>query len=105
MSQSPTRLYGPAQLPNSATTLFTVPSSNTAIIKHLRVSNPTGGALTFTMSIGADAASTRIYSAVSIPAGGGIDLFVYYVINQNEIVQALASSASSLVLELDGTQG
>ena len=100
----PKRLYGPAQLTTSAATLYTAPNGGSAIIKHLRASNPTGSDVTFTMSIGADAASTRVYSGVVIPANGSLERFVYYVLNQNEIVQGLAGTGSALVLILDGTE-
>jgi hypothetical protein len=99
-----TRLFGPALLTNAAATVFTSPSNTTTIIKHLRVSNPSGSPVNFTMSIGADAAGTRVYGAVTVPAGGAIEAFCMYVVNEAEIVQAFGSSNNVLVLTLDGVE-
>lgn len=57
----------------SEQTLFTVNAATGAIgyLKHLHIANTTAGALTFKMSIGADAAGTRLYSDTSIPGNGG----------------------------------
>lgn len=102
---TPTRMTGPAQLSGSATTLYTAPA-NGASIKHLHVSNPSGTAATFTMSIGlASSAGNRLYDAVSIPAGGSIDKFVLYNLNSGDIIQAFSGTANVLVFELDGTEG
>ncbi len=97
------RLAGPAALTTSAATKYTAPALTTAVIRRGRVSNPSGGALTFTMSIGADAAGTRLYDAVSVPAGSGLDIFGPFTVAAGEIVQALGSG-TALVLELDGTE-
>ncbi len=98
------RLFGPAQLTNAAATKYTVPALTTTVIRRMRVSNPTGGALTFTISIGADAAGTRLYDAVSVPAGGSVDIWGPFTMAAAEILQALASAATSLVLTVDGTE-
>ncbi len=99
------RLFGPAQLTNAAATKYTAPGSGgSAQIKRMRVSNPTGGAVTFTLSIGADAAGTRLYDAVSVPAGSGLDIYGPFNLAASEIVQSLAGSNSALVLEIDGTE-
>lgn len=99
-----TRLFGPALLTNAAATKYTAPPNTLAVIKHLRVSNPSGSPVNFTMSIGADAAGTRIYDAVSIPAGGAIETFCMYTLEEGEIVQALGSTTNVLVLTLDGIE-
>lgn len=101
---TPKRLFGPAQLTNAASTKYTCPASTIAVIKRMRVSNPTGGAVTFTLSIGNDAAGTRLYDAVSIPAGGSLDIYGPFTLAAAEVVQSLASANSSLVLEIDGTE-
>lgn len=98
------RLFGPAQLTNAAATKYTCPALTTAVIRRMRVSNPTGGAVTFTISIGADAAGTRLYDAVSVPAGGAVDIWGPFTLAAAEILQALASANTSLVLTVDGTE-
>jgi hypothetical protein len=98
------RLFGPAQLTNSTATKYTTPAGTKTVVKHIRVTNPTGGAVSFTMSIGADASGTRLYDAVSIPAGGSIETFCMYVLEAAEVIAAHASANSSLVLVLDGVE-
>jgi hypothetical protein len=98
------RLFGPAQLTNSTATKYTTPAGTKTVVKHIRVANPTGGAVTFTLGIGADAAGTRLYDAVSIPAGGSIEAFCMYVLEAAEIIAAHASAATSLVLTIDGVE-
>jgi hypothetical protein len=104
MARIPTRLAGPGQLTGSAVTKYTVPALTKTIIRHIHVSNPSGGAVTLTVSIGADAAGTRIFDAYSIAANSVFDHFCYYVLTNTEIVQALAGSASVLVFTMDGDE-
>jgi hypothetical protein len=103
MSYLNVRFSGPALLTNAAATKYTVPASSQATLKHIHVENPTVSAVTFTMSIGADAAGTRIYDVFSISAGGVLDVFCMYVLAAGEIVQAFASTTNVMTLTLDGT--
>jgi len=98
------RLAGPAQVSNAAATKYTVPATTKTIVRHVHVSNPTGGAVTFTMSIGADAAATRLFDAYSIAAGSVLDHFCYYVLEAAEIIQALSGTNNVLTLTIDGDE-
>lgn len=98
------RLFGPARLTNAAATKYTVPGNTTAKITRMRVSNPTGAPVNFTFSIGADGASTRLYSAVPVPAGQGLDLLGPWNLETSEFVQSFASSNNALVLEINGSE-
>jgi len=110
MSSKAVRLFGPAQLSNAAATKYTVPASTKTVIRSIHLQNPSGTAVNFTMSIGADAAGTRIYDSYSIPAAAAgqpasvLDLFCYYVLDATEIVQAFASTGATLVLTLNGQE-
>jgi hypothetical protein len=110
MARTPKRLSGPTQLTNAAVTKYTVPALTKTIIRHIAVSNPSGSPVTFTMSIGADAAATRLYDAFSIPAAAaGVtesnkSWWVYYVMDAAEILQALAGTTLVLVLTVDGEE-
>lgn len=98
------RLFGPAQLTTSAATKYTCPASTVAVIRRMRVSNPSGnGAQTFSLSIGANAAGTRIYDAVALADGGSLDVWGPFSLAAGEIIQAFASDAD-VVLEVDGTE-
>jgi len=100
--RAPTRFAGPALITNSAATKYTVPAASKAVIRHVHVSNPSGSAVTFTMSIGSDAAGTRVFDAYSIAAGAVLDHFCYYVVDAAEIVQALAGTTNVTTLTIDG---
>ena len=104
MAKTPTRLAGPAQVSNAAATKYTVPATTKTILRTIHVQNPSGAAVAFTMSIGADAAGTRIYDAFSIAAGAVLDVWCYYVLDAGEIVQAFAGTNNILTLTLDGDQ-
>lgn len=101
MPRIATRLAGPIAASTAATTLFTVAAAEKNIVRHIHVSNPSAGALTITMSIGASAAGTRIFDGYSIPANSVFDHYCYYVLDAAEIFQALAS-ATNLVFTIDG---
>lgn len=103
-TKTPVRAYGPALLPSSSATAYTVPAGKTAVIRHIRVSNPTAGAVTFTMSIGTDAAGTRLVSGRSIAAGGDYDHIGYWVLNPGDILAVNASSGAALVMAVFGDE-
>jgi hypothetical protein len=98
------RFHGPAQVSNVAATKYTVPASRRSCIRHIHVFNPSGAAVTFTMSIGADAAGTRIFDAYSIAANTPLDHYCKYDVDAAEIIQALAGTTNILVLTIDGDE-
>ncbi len=98
------RFNGPALISNAAATKYTVPANRRAIFRHIHVQNPTGAAVTLTMSIGADAAATRIYDAFSIGAGQVFDHYPYYVLEAGEIFQAFAGTNNVMTLTIDGDE-
>lgn len=110
MARIPKRLFGPAQVSNAAATKYTVPALTKTILRHLRIQNPSASPVTFTASIGADAAGTRIFDAFSIPAAAPgvtanqIDHFCYYVLEAAEIFQAFAGTNLILTLTGDGDE-
>jgi hypothetical protein len=110
MARKPLRLAGPAQVSNAAATKYTVPATTKTIVRHIHVQNPSGSAVTFTMSIGTDAAGTRIFDAYSIPAaaagvtGSVIDYWCYFILEAAEIIQAFAGTNNILTLTIDGDE-
>jgi len=104
MARIPKRLAGPAQVSNAAATKYTVPALTKTVVRHVHVENPSGAAVTFTMSIGADAAATRLFDAYSIGAGAVLDHFCYYILDVAEIIQALAGTNNVLTLTIDGDE-
>jgi hypothetical protein len=98
------RMHGPALVPAAAATKYTVPANRRGIVRHVHVSNPTGSPVTFTMSIGADAAGTRLFDAKSLAAGEILDHFCYYILAAAEIIQAGAGTTNVLTLTIDGDE-
>lgn len=70
MTDTPKRVAGPAVGTAAEATIYTVPAVTTTIISSVRVVNTTTTSQTFKMSIGADAAGTRVYDDISVPADG-----------------------------------
>lgn len=104
MTTTNKRLSGPGLVTNAAVTYYTVPASCVTMLQHLHVSNPTVLAVGFTLSLGADAAATRIYDNFQIPAGTVLDVFVKYVMTAGQTIQALASTTNVLTMTLDGVE-
>ena len=110
MARTPKRLAGPALVATGPATIYTVPASTKTIIRQIHISNPTASPVTFTMSIGADAAGTRLYSSFSIPAQAAgvtsniLDLWCYYVLEAAEIFQVAAGTNNVLTITVDGDE-
>lgn len=104
MARTPKRLAGPATVSNAAATKYTVPGATTAVIRQIWVQNPSGSAVTFTCSIGADAAGTRLTDAYSIPANSLFPIHTYWVMAATEIFQALAGTNAILTLTIFGDE-
>jgi len=104
MARTPKRLHGPAQVSNAAATKYTVPATTKTIVRHTHISNPSISAVTFTLSIGADAAAVRLFDAFSIAANTVRDDYWYVVLEAAEIIQAFAGTNNILVLTIDGDE-
>ncbi|MGH9892808.1 MAG: hypothetical protein ACREA0_12620 [bacterium] len=104
MARTAKRLSGPALVTNIAATKYTVPATTKTVVRHIHVQNPSGSAVTFTLSIGTDAAAARIFDAYSIAAGTVLDHFGIYVLEAAEIIQALAGTTNILTLTIDGDE-
>ena len=104
MARIPTRLAGPAQVSNAAATKYTVPASTKTILRSIHVQNPSASPVDFTLSIGADAAATRLYDGLVIPADSEKTFWCYHVLEAAEIIQALAGTNNILTLTLDGDE-
>jgi hypothetical protein len=81
-----------------------VPALTTTVIRMIHLSNPTAADKTVTISIGADAAATRIFDAFVIPAGTVFGYPCNFVMTAAEILQGSASSATSVVACVSGIE-
>jgi hypothetical protein len=104
MPRTPKRLAGPAQLTGSAATKYTVPSNTKTILRHIHLYNADTVAQTVTVSIGTDAAGTRILDAYSLAAGAEYDRWVYEVLETTEIIQAFAGTTLKVTITLNGDE-
>lgn len=95
------RLAGPAQVSNSAATKYTAPAAG-AIIRHVRISNPSASAVDFTFSVGTDAAGTRLYDGFPIPADSVVDWYPILPLTNAEIIQAFGGTNNILTLTING---
>jgi hypothetical protein len=96
------RIVGPTQLSNTAGTLYTVSSGQKATLKRIHIVNTDSASHTFTLSIGADAAGTRLYMTTTIAANGGyFDDYANYTLEAGEIFQGYADSASKLTITVN----
>jgi hypothetical protein len=110
MPRIPKRLFGPAALTNAAATKYTVPANTKTIIRQIHLQNPSGAAVPVTVSIGADAAATRILDAYSLAAAAVgepdsvYDPPCYYVLEAGEVIQAFAGTTAVIVMTINGDE-
>jgi hypothetical protein len=110
MPRTPKRLVGPALVATGPATVYTVPAATKTLLRHMHIQNPSGAAVTFSLSIGADAAGTRLWDAYSIPAAAaGVsdnvrDIPLYVVLETTEIVQVKAGTNNILTLTISGDE-
>lgn len=108
MPRIPSRLYGPALIATGPATVYTVPAGEAAVLRHIHVSNPSGSIVTLTLSIGADAAGTRLWQTYNIPAAGaGVtdsvrDIPVYIPMAAAEILTLSAGTNNILNITISG---
>ena len=103
MAVSPKALITSQQITNAAVTYYT--STNiVTIVDSFKLVNTTGGAVTATVSIGANAASTQMIAARSLAAGETYNCpeMVGQILNSGELIQALASAGSSITIRASG---
>lgn len=98
------RLYGPALLGSAAADLYTVPPGARTTIRHVHINNPSGGTVKATLSIGNDAADTRILNLEDIVPGGTYDrrLGAWQPLTAGEKIQGYADVGATAVITIDG---
>ena len=90
----------------NATTLYTIPSATTAIIKSIIVSEDSGNADTITVTITDTAdAVFSLFKTKSISANGTTELLTApLVLQQNEVLKVTAATANRLHVVLSALQ-
>lgn len=113
--------FGPIALTNTLTTNIMNPATTTGgtngggslnlyiIIRHFRIVNKTGGAITFSLwkgATGANAAGTEfIGQALSVAANAAYDAYGYWRFDIADFLVGGASAATSLSIEGEGEIG
>jgi hypothetical protein len=102
------RLAGPTNLSaTTETTLYTVPSSTSAIIKQIVVCNTTVGAVNFSLSLvpyGSSAATpNRLFFNLSIAANETVFLDVSQAMTAGDFISAY-SSAANVTVTISGVE-
>ena len=100
MAKTIKNLFGPAALTTSAATKYTASANGPTDIRHIHFSNTSAGSVTVTLSIGADAAGTRILDAYPMAASTVLDLY-NVVVPASTVVQIYASS-TAVTCVMDG---
>ncbi len=103
MAVNPKVLTSAQQLTTGAATYYT--STNiVTIVDKFTLCNETAGAVTVTVSIGADAASTRMIAARSLAAGETYlcPEMVGQILAAGDIIQALCSANTSVTIRASG---
>jgi hypothetical protein len=102
------RIAGPAFLASSVANIYTPPASTIyTILRHIHLANVTGGAVTFTLYVGAtggSAAGTQLFTAVSIPANSVYDWYGTLRMDSTDFLTGLASAGSSITITVEGEQ-
>ena len=90
----------------SATTLYTVPSATTAVIKSILVSEDSGNADTITVTItDADAAVFSLFKTKAISANATTELLTApLVAEESEIIKVTAATANRLHVVLSALE-
>ena len=90
----------------SATTLYTVPSATTAVIKSILVSEDSGNADTITVTItDTDDAVFSLFKTKSISANGTTELLsAPLVVAESEVVKVTEATANRLHVELSALE-
>lgn len=93
---------GPTAGTGAAATLYTCAATNGFLMRSMSIANTTTTAQTFRMSIGADAAGTRLYSDFSVPPSFTFDWTGLRFIANTETIQWTAPT--SLTVSIHGVE-
>lgn len=98
------RLAGPTTLAIAPAALYTVPSSKTAIVKQVIVTNTTSSAASFILYIGAATSANSLFNQVSVPGNDAIVINLSQVLATGEVLRANASVNSALNITVSGVE-
>lgn len=100
MAVTPKKLYENDNTPTVLTTAYTVPSSNTTIIKHVNIANKTSTAATILIKGG----GTTIVPTISIAGNTQVTEELSIVLTSLEIIEVQAGTANAIALIISGVE-
>jgi hypothetical protein len=102
------RIAGPAFLAAAAADIYTPPAATIyTVIRHIHIANVTGGAVTFTLYVGAtggSSAGTELFKGYSVAANSSFDYYCVLRMTSTDFLSGLASAATSLTITVEGEQ-
>lgn len=100
---TPKTLYH-AQPTSSAATLYTVPSSTTTVVRHIRAVNADSVSHTFDLYRNGSTDAARITETIIVPAGGSWEDDVYIALAATDTIQGKADASSKVTLYIGGAE-
>lgn len=101
MTDTLKRIAGPANIANGDSTLFTGTAAHVYTIRHMTISNNTGGAITLRLGVGGLTDDKLFLPTSSIDAGGFAEFSGILVLTGAEALEAHAS-ATGLAFTMSG---
>ena len=104
MTDSLSRIYGPAQPGTSTGVLYTAPVNTTAVVRNIHVMNTTGVAATINLAVNgtaATAANCFLYQ-YTVPANSTYDWSGVLPIAEAETLDALQGTSGALTVVISG---
>jgi hypothetical protein len=102
MTDTATRPVGPILLTNTTATLYTVPAASTFIARLIHIANTSGTAATVKLSIGTDAAGTRLLGDYSISPNSTYDWSGFLPVLQGEVIKGHSGTTNVLNITIAG---
>ena len=100
MADLAARIVGPMLLTNASVTLYTVPASTQAILRNIVIANTSASSATARLSIGVDAAGTRIIPDIPIPANSVYDWSGFLVMEAAETLRGESGTTNVLAISV-----
>lgn len=94
-------LFGPQTVPTTPATHFTVPTGQLVVVRYFSCTNPNSSAQTIRVSLGADAAGTRILEEV-IPANTTINRAPGWTLAAADILQCSCPGSNNTLIAYCG---
>lgn len=105
MARTKSAIYGPALVASGPATIFTPGAAELIEVQMFHLSNPTGSAVSVTLSKGADAAGTRFFgtnTVANVPANSTVQVIGPFYFPAGVICQASAGTNNVVTIDVEG---